>query len=146
MDKTIGVFSVIISKDRVLLVKRRDLPLWDLPGGRLEEGESIFDCSIRETREETGYNVKIEKTIGSYINNERNDTQILLLSNIVSGSPITEGPETKQLPFFPLNRLPLNMIPARRRQIGDAKKGKENIEIALKENAIIQFVRKILNL
>lgn len=38
MDKTIGVFSVIISNDRVLLVKRRDLPLWDLPGGRLEVG------------------------------------------------------------------------------------------------------------
>lgn len=36
------------------------------------------------------------------------------------------------------------MVPARRRQISDAKKGKENIEIALKENAIIQFIRKIL--
>ncbi|BDG68140.1 putative 8-oxo-dGTP diphosphatase [Enterococcus innesii] len=129
MDKTIGVFSVIISNDRVLLVKRRDLPLWDLPGGRLEVGESIFDCSIRETREETGYNVKIEKIIGSYINNERNDTQILLLSNIVSGCPITEGPETKQLKFFPLNRLPLNMVPARRRQLAMLKKEKRILRL-----------------
>jgi 8-oxo-dGTP diphosphatase len=51
MDKTISVFSIIISNDRLLLVKRRDLSLWDLPGGKLEEGESIFDCSIRETLE-----------------------------------------------------------------------------------------------
>jgi hypothetical protein len=36
------------------------------------------------------------------------------------------------------------MIPARRRQIRDAKEGKKNIEVTLKENAIIKFVRKTL--
>lgn len=28
-----GAFNVVIVNQRVLLVKRRDFPLWDLPGG-----------------------------------------------------------------------------------------------------------------
>lgn len=145
MNKTVGVFNVIITNNRVLLVKRRDLPLWDLPGGRLEDGESIFDCAIREAQEETGYNIKVEKKIGSYIDIERNDTQVLLMSKIISGHPITEGPETKQLKLFPINRLPLNLIPARRRQIKDARKEKENIKVTIKENAFIRLIRKTIS-
>lgn len=145
MNKTVGVFNVIITNNRVLLVKRRDLPLWDLPGGRLEDGESIFDCAIREAQEETGYNVKVEKKIGSYINIERNDTQVLVMSKIISGHPITEGSETKQLKLFPTNRLPLNLIPTRRRQIRDARKGKENSKVTIKENGFIRLIRKTIS-
>jgi 8-oxo-dGTP pyrophosphatase MutT (NUDIX family) len=40
------------SKGEMLLIYRRGF--WDLPKGKLDAGESIPDCAIREVQEETG--------------------------------------------------------------------------------------------
>jgi ADP-ribose pyrophosphatase YjhB (NUDIX family) len=39
---------------RILLIKRADNGFWAMPGGAMELGESIGQCAIRETFEETG--------------------------------------------------------------------------------------------
>lgn len=39
-------------KDELLMIFRRGK--WDLPKGKLDEGESIEDCAVREVMEETG--------------------------------------------------------------------------------------------
>jgi len=38
---------------------------WELPGGKMDEGEEIGECLIRETMEETGLTLTIEHVIGS---------------------------------------------------------------------------------
>jgi 8-oxo-dGTP pyrophosphatase MutT (NUDIX family) len=43
---------VMNNKDQVLLIHRRGK--WDLPKGKLDRGERIEDCALREVREETG--------------------------------------------------------------------------------------------
>jgi 8-oxo-dGTP pyrophosphatase MutT (NUDIX family) len=46
----------------VLLIHRRGK--WDLPKGKLDDGETIEDCAVREVQEETGIqNVAIEKPL-----------------------------------------------------------------------------------
>src|ERR1700760_135563 len=53
----IGVGSIIIENDCVLLVKRAHPPIkgqWSIPGGVLEVGEMLREAAIREAREETG--------------------------------------------------------------------------------------------
>lgn len=47
----------IVREGKVLLIKRAYAPyqhLWTLPGGRMEVGETIEQCAIREIAEEVG--------------------------------------------------------------------------------------------
>lgn len=57
----VGVGTVIIDQDRVLLIKRGSPPLlgeWSLPGGVVELGETLRAAAEREALEETGLVVK----------------------------------------------------------------------------------------
>lgn len=53
---------LINEEEEVLLMFRRGK--WDLPKGKLDKGETIEDCALRETTEETGLvELKLEKPI-----------------------------------------------------------------------------------
>lgn len=57
---TVAAGGVVTNaKGKVLFIYRNDK--WDLPKGKLEKGESIEDCALREVMEETGVKgVRIE--------------------------------------------------------------------------------------
>lgn len=57
---------VVDDQGRLLLHRRRDNEMWALPGGKMELGESIGQCAIREVREETGFDVKLTGIVGIY--------------------------------------------------------------------------------
>lgn len=51
----VGARGVIRNpKGEFLLIQRSDNKMWALPAGAMEIGESMADCAIRETFEETG--------------------------------------------------------------------------------------------
>jgi ADP-ribose pyrophosphatase YjhB (NUDIX family) len=57
----IGVGAILLRRDRILMAQRGREPLkgwWSLPGGLLEIGETLDFAVRRETREETGLEVK----------------------------------------------------------------------------------------
>ena len=66
MDKTkilAGGGLVLNEKGGLLMIYRRGK--WDLPKGKLDEGETIEDCAVREVLEETGLlNVELGELIG----------------------------------------------------------------------------------
>ncbi len=51
---------------RVLMQRRGDSGNWSLPGGIMEIGETLSECAIRETREETGFDIEITGLLGIY--------------------------------------------------------------------------------
>jgi 8-oxo-dGTP diphosphatase len=65
----VGVGSIIIEGDRVLLVKRAHPPIqgqWSIPGGVLEVGEMVREAAVREAQEETGLRVEAGELLGVY--------------------------------------------------------------------------------
>lgn len=53
----------------ILLIQRKNQPFqgnFALPGGFVEYGESVEDACIREAKEETNLDIKIEKLVGVY--------------------------------------------------------------------------------
>lgn len=61
----IRVTGILLEDDKLLLVKQKvnDNRNWSLPGGKLEQGETLEQGIIREMREETGLDVKIVKLL-----------------------------------------------------------------------------------
>lgn len=60
----IQVACAVIQKDGLILATQRSssmsLPLkWEFPGGKLEEGESLEECLVRELQEELGITVRV---------------------------------------------------------------------------------------
>lgn len=52
----------VYDEGQVLLIFRRGK--WDLPKGKLDEGEKLSDCAVREVEEETGLvHLKLEKPL-----------------------------------------------------------------------------------
>ncbi len=61
--------AVVTDEDgRILLHRRSDNDLWSIPGGAMEIGESIAETAVRETREETGLDVRPLYVVGVYSN------------------------------------------------------------------------------
>jgi len=61
-------------KDEVLIGKRIKEPYkgrWGLPGGKLEENETLLECLKREVKEETGYDIKNSALFDVFHHNQK---------------------------------------------------------------------------
>ncbi len=54
----------VFRDDKVLLARRAKPPLWSLPGGRIEPGETAEQAALRELREEVGVEAEIVASTG----------------------------------------------------------------------------------
>jgi len=60
--KVVEAAGGVVEKDgKFLMIYRRKM--WDIPKGKLDKGETIEQCAVREVEEETGVKVKIDRKI-----------------------------------------------------------------------------------
>lgn len=88
--------GIIIEQDgKILLIDRSDGLGYTVPGGIVRHRETIEQCVLRETREETGYNVKITGLVGVYSSLKRDPrfraVAIAYKGSIIDGSPHGSG-------------------------------------------------------
>lgn len=108
---SLGVFVTLFDGDgRVLLVRRRDVPVWNLPGGQVEPGEPPWEAGLREVREETGLEIELERLTGVYSKPARDQVVLNFAGRVVGGhlTPTEEGVESD---YFPLDALPEPVLP-----------------------------------
>ena len=98
---------VINDNNEILLIKgpRRG---WEMPGGQVEEGESLKEAAIRETKEETGIDIEVTKFCGIFQNVERSICNTLFLGKPIGGEHTT-SPESLEVGFFPIEKA-LEMV------------------------------------
>lgn len=109
---------VMNPKQEILWIFRRGF--WDLPKGKLDPGETIPQCALREVQEETGLtqihlNELITITYHDYFDNYLN-TQVtkethwykMSIQDLQNGIPQTEE-DIKKMEWFSLDALEIPM-------------------------------------
>ncbi|MCU7823594.1 NUDIX hydrolase [Kitasatospora sp. DSM 101779] len=124
---------VVDEAGRILLQRRTDNGMWALPGGKMELGESLADCGIRETYEETGINVEITGIVGTYTNpghvfayddgEVRQEFSICLLAQPTGGTLRASDESFEVAWFSPEDVDDLPMVPSIRKRINDWRSG-----------------------
>ena len=69
MKTFVTVDIIIEAGDGIPLVKRGSPPLqgiWAIPGGFIEDDETVEEAAVREAREETGLDIHSLKILGMY--------------------------------------------------------------------------------
>ncbi len=107
----VAVGAVVLNDTgQVLLIKRAKPPRageWSLPGGAIELGETIEAALIREVREETGLDIKVQRAlmnVNSIIKDTDGKTEYhyVLLDYLakVSGGTLMAGDDALDAGFF----------------------------------------------
>jgi len=101
--------AILLPGDRVVLVERRFEPLgWALPGGFVDEGETLEAAAVREAREETGLEVLLLEQFHAY-SDPRRDRRRHTITTVflarAAGEPVG-GDDAARAVAFPWQALP----------------------------------------
>lgn len=116
-----SVFVFDKSKKKILLVKRRDVPVWVIPGGGIEEGETPEKAAIREAKEESGFDIKIIRKVAEYTH-IGSDKKNHLFEAQTTGGKATINSEASAVEFFDISKLPEMRHPLINEWLADLEK------------------------
>ena len=133
---SIGVDIAIIRDSRIVLIKREDFEVWCLPGGAVEDGESLAQAAIREAREETGLEVRLTQLVGVYSHSRWHDGSAhlaLFAAWPIGGALRRSEDETVDIGYFDRADLPQPLVPWHRQMIADALDGAAGVAWSLSQ-------------
>jgi ADP-ribose pyrophosphatase YjhB (NUDIX family) len=109
-----GSALVVDDEGAILMQRRSDSGNWSLPGGVMDIGETLEQCVIRETKEESGLDIEITGLLGIYTDPEHiiayADGEIRQEFNItfygrVRGGQIAVSDESTEVRFLRMDEL-----------------------------------------
>ena len=137
-DVQVGVGVALFNADgEVLLELRSDFNEWGFLGGRLEFGESLSECAVREVFEESGLIIdtelellgvysKPENTVVSYPERNVQKIDIFIKGKILDGI-LTKSKESLELKYFNLFNLPNNLTTGCKAPLLDLQNNTKNV-------------------
>lgn len=132
--------AIIVKDGKILFQRRSDNNKWGLIGGLLELDETYEEAALREIREETGLEVKLDCFLGIYHNHDMvwsngdaaHTIGAYFAASIVSGEPRTDE-ESLELKFFSKDEIPYLFAEDHRAAVRDYISGK-TLSVTLNEN------------
>ncbi len=106
-----------------LLARRRDIGLWNLPGGGMEASETVEDGLAREVMEEIGVTIRVVRLVGVYSKPQKNEIVMTFLCKLASDQEPGTSDEVSEVGWFRPDRLPDDTLPKHRQRVADAALG-----------------------
>ncbi|NMO20790.1 NUDIX hydrolase [Pyxidicoccus fallax] len=101
-----------LAGERIVLIRRKNPPVgWALPGGFVDEGESLETAAVREAKEETGLTVKLVEQFHTYSDPKRDPRQHTI-STVYIGTAEGEpsgSDDAAEAKTFPSSALPKDL-------------------------------------
>jgi ADP-ribose pyrophosphatase len=100
--------TVVVRDGKILMIqeaKKEAYKKWWLPAGKLDKGETIFNAAIRETKEETGYEVALENMLCVISPSNDRPLMIIFQADIVSGDIVIDPKEILDVKWIPLDEV-----------------------------------------
>ena len=117
---SIGAFAIIFDENKkVLLSHRRDIDVWNLPGGGMETRELPNEAIVREVKEETGLDVVVERLVGVYGKVDKDELVFAFVCRVAGGQLVLSD-EADQHCFFAADMIPSNTPPKQIERIQDS--------------------------
>ncbi len=104
----VSAATIVINDQKEILLIKGPMRGWEMPGGIVEEGESLKDAAIRETKEESGIEIEVLKFCGIFQNVNKSICNTLFLAKPIGGE-LTTSPESLEVGFFPIEQA-LEMV------------------------------------
>lgn len=103
----VGVAAAVFNdQNEILLSRRGDFGVWNLPTGRLDQGEALAAAAQREVQEETGIVCEVQRPLGLYYQQGRSRLNVLFLAQAAGGSLQAVTDESTENRFFSAEALP----------------------------------------
>jgi ADP-ribose pyrophosphatase YjhB (NUDIX family) len=127
----IAVNVAVIHEGKILLTQREDFETWILPSGGVEDGESLAQAAIRETKEETGVDVELTRLVGVYsrLGSWSSGYMVLFAAKPVGGEIKCQEGETVAVKWFAFDEIPSPLSVGHKRRIKDAIEGASGVVV-----------------
>lgn len=108
LDPKVAVGTIVSHDGGLVLLKRGIEPgygKWVFPGGFVDRGETLEEAAARETMEEVGLEVAVDRLLGAYSYREY-PVVVVVYAARVTGGRLMAGDEALEAATFAVNRLP----------------------------------------
>ena len=107
------VIRIEDARSKLLLIERKNEPFagdWALPGGFLDEGETLETAAARELLEETGTNATRLEQFKAYSTVDRDPRtrviSVIFVAEILASDTATAGDDASKAQWFDIENLP----------------------------------------